>query len=65
MIFLLVFLTSFAISSTAIASEINETTSRKNRTQTMCRIATEDGLKPILLEKDNIMISDHILSLPI
>ena len=60
MIFLLVFLTSFAISSTAIASEINETTSRKNRTQTMCRIATEDGLKPILLEKDNIMISDHI-----
>ena len=29
----------------------------------MCRIATEDGLKPILLEKDNIMIKLYKLDL--
>ena len=26
----------------------------------MCRIATEDCLKPELQEKDNLMISDHL-----
>ncbi len=43
-----------------IISKINTTTSRFIRTETMCRIATEDCLKPELQQKDNLMISDHL-----
>lgn len=43
-----------------VVSKINTTTSRFIRTETMCRIATEDCLKPELQQKDNLMISDHL-----
>ena len=42
--------TVFAISSLAASlgmADINETTSRYLRTEYMCRVATEDGLKPV------------------
>ena len=44
----------------SFVSKINSTTSRFIRTETMCRIATEDCLKPELQEWDNVMISDSL-----
>lgn len=55
----IIFLSVF-VGSTTFADSINDTTSRSIRTEIMCRVATEEGLKPHLLQKDNIMISDHL-----
>jgi len=42
-----------------LSSTINYSTSRFLKTKMMCRIATENCLKPLLLHKDNLMVSTH------
>ena len=50
---------STKIISQQLSSTINYSTSRFLKTRMMCRIATENCLKPLLLHKDNLMVSTH------
>jgi len=47
-------------SSEAISSRINETTSRFKRTQYMCKVATNEKMKPAMTGRDNFLISDAL-----
>ena len=40
-------------------STVNQTTSRYLKTELMCRVATQDCLKPLLSHKDNLMVDTH------
>ena len=40
-------------------SAVNQTTARFLKTELMCRVATEDCLKPLLSQKDNLMVDTH------
>ena len=40
-------------------STVNQTTARFLKTESMCRVATEDCLKPLLSQKDNLMVDTH------
>ena len=48
-----------AISAQAVTAEINETTSRHLRTEYMCRVAMENGLKPVPAELDHFRLTNH------
>ena len=48
-----------SLNAQSLISAVNQTTARFLKTELMCRVATVDCLKPLLSQKDNLMVDTH------